>query len=328
MSNGSGSRRKKKRGQEEEDVAAAAAAAAALDGNAIPPWFLNFSNSQQLHQSQVIEELKKLNSLPERVEAIEKRQDALEEEQQHLGVNVASLQTWKRQMEGENGIQQVLNRDVQKLHARVAAAESAPPPQPDDAFDRQPMPNVIKASAPTRFTKESLNELVLRLCHEAGLDNPSFKISGPPHSKGYSIAFNGAGNVGKAAASQFMESRKDSEGKWKPTLCQGVALADAAPENIKVFFNPDASPQAERIAMLARKTKKLLLDGNANLSVSIRSRDSRIFVDSVPCIQPGAENQDDWSLKFKGTTFNQAQADELRRKLSLSLDAGQGDEWF
>ena len=325
MSNGGSSRRKKKRGQVEEQHEDASASAG---GNAIPPWFANFSNTQQQHQAQVLDELKKLNSLPQRVESIEKRQDVLEEEQQNLGVNLANLNTWKRQMEGENGVQQVLGRDVQNLQARVAAAETAPPPQPDDAFDRPPMPNIIKASAPTRFTKESLNDLVLRLCHEAGLDNPSFKIAGPPHSKGFTIAFNGTGNVGKAAASQFMESRKDSEGKWKPTLCKGVALSGAEPENIGVFFNPDAPPKAERIAMLARKTKKILLNENPNLSISIRSRDSRVFVDSVPCIQPGADNQDDWSLKFKGSTFNQAQADELRRKLALSLDAGDGGEWF
>ena len=95
-----GSRRKKKREQEQEQFDAASGSA---DGNAIPALFLNFSNSQQLHQAQVLDELKKLNSLPQRVDSIERRQDALEEEQQNLGVNLANLYTWKRQMEGENG---------------------------------------------------------------------------------------------------------------------------------------------------------------------------------------------------------------------------------
>ena len=134
------------------------------------------------------------------------------------------------------------------------------------------MPNVIEASAPSRFTEESLNDLVIRLCEEAGLNDPSLKISGPPHAKMFSIAFNGAGNLGKSIASQFMEARKDREGNWKPTFGKSVAKIVEEPEDTKVFFNPDASPKAERVAMLARKTKAILqFDVNTRPMIQMNS---------------------------------------------------------
>ena len=318
-----GKKDKKRRG-DDEDLPDASYSS----DNSVPHWFVNFSNQQQAHQKLVVDELKKLNTLPQRVESIERRQDALEIEQQNLGVNLAQLYTWKRQLEGDEGPHKALDREVQNLQARMSAAESAPAPTPDDAFDRPSLPNVIKATAPTRFTKESLNDLVIRMCAEAGLNDPSFKITGPPHSKGFSIAFNGAGNLGKTVASQFMESRKDSAGNWKPTFGKSVAKDDEEPEDVKIFFNPDASPKAERVAMLARKTKALLLAKNPNLTVSIRRADSRIYVDSVPCIQPIANNPDHWDLKFKGTTFSPAQAAEFRNELGTALDATGGEEWF
>ena len=303
-----------------------------------PSWLSNMLNKQ----NEILGTVKDLAHIPEqvanleskvantdsRVDRLEGHQKFLEVEQTKYACHLADFKTDLEAIKAEGGTSKGLETEVKSLVSRVAAAEAAPPPTPNSSFDRLPLPNVFKVSAPERFTKESLDALVSRLCFEAGLTNPQYKIQGPPHSKGYSVAFGGVGNLGKVAASQFNEARRDADEKWKPTFCLGIPVGDEEPKQVKVFFNPDASPKAERVAMLARKTRAILSTLYPDMRVSIRRSDSRVICDSAPCIQPEAKDNDHWELKFKGNTFTLDKATAIRKALASALDSTGGDEWF
>ena len=109
-----------------------------------------------------------------------------------------------------------------------------------------------------------------------------------------------------------------------------MAKDGEVPQRHKVFINADTSPKTKRVAMLARRAKYLLTKkGYTDKSVTIRRADSRIYVDSTPCIQPTADSPNHAYLHFMGNTFTLAEANIIREEFDSNLGAtGGGEEWF
>ena len=95
------------------------------------------------------------------------------------------------------------------------------------------------------------------------------------------------------------------------------------------FTNPAADGGEHGLAKLAKRAKYLLINGgHTNKSVSIRRSDSRIYVDSTPCVQPAADSPDHAHLQFMGKTFTLAEANAIRSEFNNLGATGGGAEWF
>jgi hypothetical protein len=119
----------------------------------------------------------------ERVDNVEQKHNALEQEVCEMGKVLAHHSALLS--EGSNKhieIKKSVENDFAVLEQRLAAAEAAPPTKPDNVFDRESLPWRLKVSGHegSKFTKESLTKLVEQLSFEAGLQNPTFEIDGPP----------------------------------------------------------------------------------------------------------------------------------------------------
>jgi hypothetical protein len=306
-----------------------------------PGWMADFKNMWRKEikkdNDKIVAQLKDVatavsnNSV--RVDNVEQKHDALEQEVCEMGKLLAHHSALLS--DGSNShseTKKIVEKEFAVLEQRLAAAEAAPPPKPNNAFDRDSFPWRLKVSGHggSRFTKESLTKLVDKLCFEAGLQNPNFEIDGPLHSKWYNVDFGGKGSLGKTMAGQVFESLYNKSTKVrKPTEAAGVASEGEAPSVVQVYFNLDLSPKMERTAMLARKTKSVVEHLHPDKKIFVRRSDFRLSVDFAPVIQPVTEGEDHWDLKFKkGVIFSEAQANEIKKALSAKLeDTAGGGEW-
>jgi hypothetical protein len=137
------------------------------------------------------------------------------------------------------------------------------------------------------------------------------------------------GNIGKTVVDQFFASLYSKETKkWKETDALGIAAEGVTPAAVRVYFNPDKSPKMERVAMLDRKAKTVVEVLHPEKKIFIRKSDSRMSIDFVPCIQPIADNPDHFDLKFKGSTFSEAERVVIKGAFKLKMeDTPGGDEW-
>jgi hypothetical protein len=304
-----------------------------------PGWMADFKNMWRKEikkdNDKIVAQLKDVapavsnNSV--RVDNVEQKHDALEQEVCEMGKLLAHHSALLS--DGSNShseTKKIVEKEFAVLEQRLAAAEAAPPPKPNDAFDRDAFPWRLKVSAPSRFTEESLSTLVEKLCFEAGLQNPCFEIDGPASSKWFNVEFGGTGSLGKTMASQVFESLYNKSTKvWKLTEAAGVASEGEAPGNVRVFFNQDRSPKMERTAMLARKAKSVVEHMFPDKKVFVRRSDCMISIDFAPVIQPITTGESHWELKFKkGVIFSEAQANDIKKAFAAKLeDTAGGGEW-
>jgi hypothetical protein len=304
-----------------------------------PPWMAEFKKEWKKEikkdRNDILAEFKKVSKdvgkVAERVESVEKNHNDLEQQVCAMGIVVAQHSALLNESTNKHiETKQQLERNFANMAQRVAAAESAPPPKSSDAFDRDAEPWRLKVSAQSRFAKESLTKLVEQLSFEAGIQNPNFSIDGPLSSKWFNVDFGGKGAIGKTMANQVFESLYNKSTKtWKPTEAAGVASEGEIPGKVCVYFNPDRSPKMERTAMLARKAKSVVEGMFPNKKVFIRKGDFRMSVDFEPCIQPIANDATHSQLKFKGTTFNDAQQADIKRAFAVKVEESNGGgEWL